>query len=260
MIDASRIRLDTIIRIFASILYEQKLIFIGDDLGPLTRLIGTFICLLYPFAWPHTYIPILPATTLDILQAPTPYMIGILRSCESYLTEHSDSFNDENSDLIIIDIDTDRIRSISEYAPNECMRRLSTSQILPKVFKVELKQELSQLKKNRLTLSLDECQQRLRQVFISIFIQSCYNYADYSHDLNQFFQSKSRTIELFLEWFTRTQIFQLFIREKSHHKQFALSFDAACEHYRRTLNKQSIQRVTVKSVKRKAASRLNQRF
>src|ERR1700722_17516316 len=78
--------LDTIIKIFSSILYEQKLIFIGNDLGPLTRLINTFICLLYPFSWPHTYIPVLPALMLDIIQAPTPYIIGILRSCEYYLS------------------------------------------------------------------------------------------------------------------------------------------------------------------------------
>lgn len=183
---------------------------------------------------------------LDILQAPTPYIIGILRSCESY-------FDDEEiSDLILIDIDADRIRDDSQ--------RFSPNQILPKVFKAELKQELTQLKKNQTILSLDESQQRLREVFMSIFIQSCYNYVDYSRDFHQFLQSKSRTIELFLEWFTRTQIFQLFIREKSENKQMAISFDFACENYRRTLNKQSIQRVTVKSVKRKAASRLNQRF
>ena len=30
----------------------------------------------------------------------------------------------------------------------------------------------------------------------------------------EFVQSKQHTMELFLEWFTRTQIFELFIRQK----------------------------------------------
>src|ERR1700733_12626882 len=89
--------LDTIIKIFSSILYEQKIIFIGNELGPLTRLINTFISLLYPFSWPHTYIPILPALMLDIIQAPTPYIIGILRSCEHYLSGNDDFLSQDNS-------------------------------------------------------------------------------------------------------------------------------------------------------------------
>jgi hypothetical protein len=36
--------------------------------------------LLYPFSWPHTYIPVLPDTMLDICCSPTPYIIGIMSS------------------------------------------------------------------------------------------------------------------------------------------------------------------------------------
>ncbi|CAF1456154.1 unnamed protein product, partial [Adineta ricciae] len=113
---------DTIIKIFSSILYEQKLIFISDELGPLTRLINTFICLLYPFSWPHTYVPILPALMLDVLQAPTPYIIGILRSCEHYLCENDEFLSQDNSDVLIVDIDHDHIYSINDYLPNESTR------------------------------------------------------------------------------------------------------------------------------------------
>jgi hypothetical protein len=134
------------------------------------------------------------------------------------------------------------------------------------MFKIEIKQEISLLRKNKLNLSIDECQQRLKNVFMSIFIQSCYNYKDYFNEyfnIEHFIQSKHHTIELFLEWFTRTQIFQLFIRQKfdsNIQNQFAITFDLACEKYRRILNKQTSQRITVKSVKRKAAIRANNRL
>jgi hypothetical protein len=269
--------LDTIIKIFSSILYEQKIIFIGNELGPLTRLINTFNCLLYPFSWPHTYVPILPALMLDVIQAPTPYIIGILRSCESYLSENDDFISQDSSDIVIIDIDHDRVRSISDYIASDSYRGSTENlshlpstqnqtirfQILPKIFKIELKQEISLLRKTKLSLSLDDCQQRLRDVFMSIFVQSCYNYKRYLNNIFQreeFVQSKQHTIELFLEWFTRTQIFELFIRQKFESNisnQFAITFDIACEKYSKTLHKQIPQRITAKSVKRKSATRAN---
>jgi hypothetical protein len=186
---------------------------------------------------------------LDIIQAPTPY-------------------------ILIIDIDHDRIRSINDYLKNNSIENLTNPplsnsentrfQILPKIFKIELKQEISLLRKTKLNLSLDDCQQRLRDVFMSIFVQSCYNYKEYFNENFQrenFVQSKQHTIELFLEWFTRTQIFELFIRKKfdrNYSDQFAITFDLACEKYAKTLIKQiPQQRITVKSVKRKSATRAN---
>lgn len=268
-----RLDLDTIIKIFSAILYEQKLIFISSNLGPLTRLINTFVCLLYPFSWPHTYVPILPSIMLDIIQAPTPYIVGILRSCESYLSNNDDLLSQDNSDIIIVDIDQDRIRSIADYfqhgnenlatVPIPSSDNPSHGQILPKIFKIELKQEISLLRKNRMSFSLDECQQRLRDVFMSIFVQSCYNYREFfrEHFLREeFVQSKQHTIELFLEWFTRTHIFGLFIREQIENKatfQSTMTFDAACEKYRKTISKQTPQRITAKAVKRKSATRAN---
>ncbi|CAF4489469.1 unnamed protein product [Rotaria magnacalcarata] len=215
---------------------------------------------------------------LDIVQAPTPYIIGILRSCESYLSGNDDFLSQDNSDILIVDIDHDRIRSIDDYRMNNSHRSSTDNlhyfptpnsensphfQILPKIFKIELKQEISLLRKTRLSLSLDECQQRLHDVFMSIFVQSCYNYKDYFNETFQreeFLQSKQHTIELFLEWFTRTQIFGLFIRQKFEYNnanQFAITFDSACEKYLKKTNKQTPQRVTAKAVKRKSATRAN---
>lgn len=34
--------------------------------------------LLFPFAWPHVYVPVLPASLLHFLDAPVPYVMGLL--------------------------------------------------------------------------------------------------------------------------------------------------------------------------------------
>ena len=209
---------------------------------------------------------------LDVIQAPTPYIVGILRSCESYLSNNDDLLSQDNSDIIIVDIDHDRVRSIPDYFHNTNDNSItlphpssenSSGQILPKIFKIELKQEISLLRKNRLSFSLDECQQRLLDVFMSIFVQSCYNYREFLREKfhrEEFVRSKQHTIELFLEWFTRTQIFGVFIREEFDHQlsyPIARPFDLACEKYRKTISKQTPQRITAKAVKRKSATRAN---
>lgn len=34
-------------------------------------------CLLFPFTWPHVYVPILPASLQHFLDAPVPYVMGL---------------------------------------------------------------------------------------------------------------------------------------------------------------------------------------
>lgn len=36
--------------------------------------------LLYPFNWQHTFVPILPLNMPDVIDAPAPFLIGVLRS------------------------------------------------------------------------------------------------------------------------------------------------------------------------------------
>lgn len=39
-----------------------------------------FVSLIYPFSWQHTFIPLLPPNLIDIVCAPTPYIVGLLSS------------------------------------------------------------------------------------------------------------------------------------------------------------------------------------
>jgi hypothetical protein len=36
--------------------------------------------LLFPFSWPHVYVPILPASLHHFLDAPVPFVMGLHRS------------------------------------------------------------------------------------------------------------------------------------------------------------------------------------
>ncbi|XP_041270921.1 DENN domain-containing protein 2B isoform X2 [Onychostruthus taczanowskii] len=69
-----------IIRIFASLLLERRVIFVADKLSTLSSCSHAVVALLYPFSWQHTFIPVLPSSMIDIVCCPTPFLVGLLSS------------------------------------------------------------------------------------------------------------------------------------------------------------------------------------
>uniref|UniRef100_A0A674K8U4 DENN domain containing 2C n=1 Tax=Terrapene triunguis TaxID=2587831 RepID=A0A674K8U4_9SAUR len=69
-----------LIQVCASLLLERRVIFVADNLSTLSKCGHAVVATLYPFTWQHTYIPVLPASMIDIVCSPTPFLIGIL-SC-----------------------------------------------------------------------------------------------------------------------------------------------------------------------------------
>ena len=66
----------------------------------LTLVAETFCLLLYPFVWPHIYIPIVPCNLLNYLQAPMPFIMGIHKS--NYTEELKSEINQHEVFIIII--------------------------------------------------------------------------------------------------------------------------------------------------------------
>ena len=76
---------DLILKVFASILSEKKIIFVSAKLPLLTNTIQAFEKILYPFSWPHTFIPVLPSYLIEMCEAPTPYIVGLMKTCKQEL-------------------------------------------------------------------------------------------------------------------------------------------------------------------------------
>lgn len=84
--------LDNLLKVFACVLTERQIL-IESSQYLLIATLGMSVILqtslsnivqaealrlfLYPFEWPHVYIPVLPRGLLMVLQAPLPYIIGI---------------------------------------------------------------------------------------------------------------------------------------------------------------------------------------
>ncbi|XP_059909590.1 DENN domain-containing protein 2C isoform X4 [Gadus macrocephalus] len=78
---------ERLLQVFSSLLLERRVIFIADKLGVLSRCSHAVLALLYPFIWQHTFVPVLPASMLDISCSPTPFLMGALAPCLPQLLE-----------------------------------------------------------------------------------------------------------------------------------------------------------------------------
>jgi hypothetical protein len=63
--------------IFASMLYERRIIFTSKKLYRLSACVQSANAVIYPMNWQHIFIPVLPMALMDYLLAPMPYLIGV---------------------------------------------------------------------------------------------------------------------------------------------------------------------------------------
>ncbi|XP_041965359.1 DENN domain-containing protein 2B-like isoform X1 [Alosa sapidissima] len=117
-----------IVRIFASLLLERRVVFVADKLSTLSSCAHAVVALLYPFSWQHTFIPVLPAPMLDMVCCPTPFLVGLLSSSLPRLKEMP------LEETLMVDLRSDRfIRQIDDEAT-----------LLPRKLQAALEQALEQ--------------------------------------------------------------------------------------------------------------------
>ncbi|XP_075842193.1 DENN domain-containing protein 1A isoform X4 [Microtus pennsylvanicus] len=68
---------NNMLHLYASMLYERRILIICSKLSTLTACIHGSAAMLYPMYWQHVYIPVLPPHLLDYCCAPMPYLIGV---------------------------------------------------------------------------------------------------------------------------------------------------------------------------------------
>lgn len=69
-----------LVKALACALLERPLLFVADDTALLAPVAEALLALIRPFEWAHVYVPVLPRPLLELLDAPQPFLLGILRS------------------------------------------------------------------------------------------------------------------------------------------------------------------------------------
>ncbi|MGH0131784.1 UNVERIFIED_CONTAM: hypothetical protein FKN15_053150 [Acipenser sinensis] len=139
-----------VIRVFASLLLERRVIFVADKLSILSSCVHAVVALLYPFSWQHTFIPVLPSSIVDIVCCPTPFLVGLLSSSLPKLKELP------VEEALMVDLETDRfIRQMDDE-----------DTLLPRKLQAALEQALEQ--KNDLMNQDSDSESDEGKVYVSI--------------------------------------------------------------------------------------------
>lgn len=98
---------NNIITLFTALLLEYRVILVSDQYTNLTLVSELIKHLMYPFAYEHVYIPILPKTLLEILNAPMPFFVGIPRDFLDTKDVKSILFDREQ--MVLLDLDSNNL-------------------------------------------------------------------------------------------------------------------------------------------------------
>ncbi|XP_034731499.1 DENN domain-containing protein 2C isoform X1 [Etheostoma cragini] len=208
-----------LLQVFASLLLERRVIFIADKLSVLSRCSHAVLALLYPFTWQHTFVPVLPASMLDISCSPTPFLIGVLAPCLPTLLELP------IEEVLIVDLCADKF--VIQLGDEDC--------ILPSKLQAALQQILEERDDILREKDGDSCggQQAnlsslLSEGFVRFFVELVGHYPLHmvesstgSRELQRDSFRKShpsRGVRQFLQLFMDTQMFAGFIQDKELRK------------------------------------------
>ncbi|XP_070695504.1 DENN domain-containing protein 2C isoform X2 [Pempheris klunzingeri] len=208
-----------LLQVFASILLERRVIFIADTLSVLSRCGHAVLALLYPFTWQHTFVPVLPASMLDISCSPTPFLIGVLAPCLPQLLELP------IEEVLIVDLCADKF--VIQLGDEDC--------ILPSKLQAALQQILEEREEILRQEDGDRCEDQqadlsslVSEGFARFFVELVGHYPLHmvespngSRELQRDGFRKahpSRGVRQFLQLFMDTQMFAGFIQDKELRK------------------------------------------
>ncbi|XP_077445739.1 DENN domain-containing protein 2B [Stigmatopora argus] len=208
-----------VIRVFASLLLERRVIFVADKLSTLSSCMHAVVALLYPFSWQHTFIPVLPGSMLDIVCCPTPFLVGLLSSSLPKLKDLP------VEEALMVDLGTDRfIRQMDDEAS-----------LLPRKLQAALEQALEQrndiINQDSDSESDEEynCLNSLvSEAFIRFFLETIGHYSLFitqNERGERLFQREafrksvaSKSIRRFLGVFMESQMFAGFVQDRELRK------------------------------------------
>ena len=221
---------DNIILIFRLLLSERKILFIHDDYTELTSYTDSFISLLYPFKWVHTYIPIMSDQMLKYLQTFLPFLNGIHSSLMTFVEDiFKEGDIEESDEVFLIYIRKNKIdlsSSLSKKKGKTKFSKFVQNNVLPLPFEKDLKKELKSIESSLKSVKKDSksynkeislLETRMRDAFVDGFVKIFSDYEKYIGILDDdvifnkvLFMNNITKDKTFYDEFIDCQLFQQF--------------------------------------------------
>lgn len=94
-----------VLLVFSWLVVEARVMLVSRRWSILTPVAEALKALLFPLEWEFTYIPVLPASMVDVIHAPVPYLIGV----------HTDLVGDTPPPgTVMVDLDTSTVTEIRD--------------------------------------------------------------------------------------------------------------------------------------------------
>ena len=179
--------IDNIVTIFKLILSEKKILFIDQHYERLAIITDSFITLLYPFQWIHTYIPIMSEQMIKYVETFLPYINGIHDSLLPLVTNIFKENDEQKEEVFLIYINEDKIKLSSSLCGKNVNKKKYIQDHIPG-FPSELEKKLkNKLKKMKSDISsaqkseslINSAELEMRDIFIDFFIDLLHGYEKY---------------------------------------------------------------------------------
>ena len=81
---------------------EKSVIFVSDNIPLLSSAILGMQCFLAPFKWTYVQIPILPRSLVDMIEAPMPFIVGLLKSHFQFVHCLNNPTNEDGMERLVV--------------------------------------------------------------------------------------------------------------------------------------------------------------
>uniref|UniRef100_A0A8C4I177 UDENN domain-containing protein n=1 Tax=Dicentrarchus labrax TaxID=13489 RepID=A0A8C4I177_DICLA len=221
----SSLSLRLLLRVFASLLLERRVIFTADKLSTLSQCCHAVVALLYPFTWQHTYIPVLPPSMLDIVCTPTPFIVGLLSSSLPRLKELP------IEEVLVVDLGNSRfLRQLDDedsILPHKLQAALEHVLDKRRELKISFNNDFPYTPLGFLSPDSSSLSTVVSEAFVRFFVEMVGHYslfmggAEREDESREAFRKAvtSKSLRRFLEVFMETQMFTGFIQERDLRRQ-----------------------------------------
>ncbi|OQR76595.1 DENN domain-containing protein 5A-like, partial [Tropilaelaps mercedesae] len=129
---------DNLLQLFTSVLFENQVLLCASDYYKLMLVAECVTALLFPFAWAHVYVPVLPTQLHNFLDAPVPYIMGLCTAGHS--PEMLANIVPGEANLCLVDLDSCRVKVPEDLPPIPHRQELARELVntLTNVFKLPL--------------------------------------------------------------------------------------------------------------------------
>ncbi|KAL1456592.1 hypothetical protein WDU94_001311 [Cyamophila willieti] len=184
------------LQIFASMLYERRIVFTSQRLSRLSACVQAANAIIYPMSWQHIFIPVLHHHLTDYLNAPMPYLMGIPQQLLDKVRMS------DLGDVVMLNLDTNVLTT-----PHNDLASLPQDVI-------------STLKRQLRTKTMGD---GVSRAFLRALVQLIGHYRDalkfhtganITFDNETFVRARPTAMQPFLREMLKLQIFQQFIEER----------------------------------------------